>query len=123
MVQVPDKAREAVINGNGYTIAVPTEYADTAFLFQLGAATINGQEVIFRPTEGKLFYYLFSRMGRDASTEEIYKNVFRRDEEDASLTNEVAVYVNYIRRKLKEVSSCPFVIQSVRNVGYKMVRI
>lgn len=78
--------------------------------------TYDGEDVPLTPTEFDLLVYLMARRGQALSRETIHRDVWGHDFERG--TNLIDVYVNYVRRKLKEVG-CPSPIETVRGVGYR----
>jgi two-component system OmpR family response regulator/two-component system response regulator MprA len=78
--------------------------------------TYEGEDVSLTPTEFNLLAYLMARRGQALSRDTIHRDVWGHEFDRG--TNLIDVYVNYVRRKLKDVG-CPSPIETVRGVGYR----
>lgn len=67
--------------------------------------------------EYRLMEYLATHAGRVVTRDELARGVW--DDPQASLTNVIDVYVNYLRKKLEKVGSAGL-IRTVRGVGYEL---
>jgi DNA-binding response OmpR family regulator len=81
--------------------------------------TREGVVIHLSAKEFELLAYLMRHPGQVLSREQILSAVWGYDHEPG--TNIVEVYVSYLRRKLGR-SGSPAPIQTVRSVGYKLVR-
>jgi two-component system OmpR family response regulator len=65
-----------------------------------------------------LLDYLLENQGKVLSRTKVLENVWGYNEDP--FTNVVDVYVCSLRKRLKK-TGCPDLIQTVRNIGYKLV--
>lgn len=77
-----------------------------------------GQEVLFTPRELRLFDILFLRAGNPVSADTLQDYVW--NDGHASTSNALAVYIGYIRKKLR--GSRISMLETLRGSGYRLVR-
>jgi len=81
------------------------------------SACCNGQPLTLTQREFTLLEYLCRHAGRVVSRSQIEQGVWGDDFDRE--TNVVAVYVNYLRRKL-EAAGAPDLLETVRGAGYRL---
>lgn len=79
-----------------------------------------GREVQLTPCELRLFDILFRRAGSPVSVDTLYDYVWHDTPDTTGASNALAVYVRYLRHKLK--ASRATVVESVRGRGYRLAR-
>jgi two-component system response regulator MprA len=77
-----------------------------------------GREVAFTPRELRLFDILFLRAGNPCSADTLQDYVW--NDGHATTSNSLAVYIGYLRRKLK--GSRISMLETLRGNGYRLVR-
>ena len=80
-------------------------------------AHCNGRPLTLTHREFALLAYLCRHAGRVVSRSQIEQGVWGDDFDRE--TNVVAVYVNYLRRKL-EAAGAPDLLETVRGAGYRL---
>jgi DNA-binding response OmpR family regulator len=80
-------------------------------------ALCNGHDLALTHTEFRLLEYLCRHAGRTLSRAQIEQSVWG-DEHDRE-SNVVAVYINYLRRKLEQAGASGL-IETVRGAGYRL---
>lgn len=99
-------------------LIVQTSVAGLTGLAVVRHFEFNGQRLDLTMTEAKLFVMMFDRLDQIVGRSLIFEFVFP-DAQDG-LTNNVDVYVSYLRAKIKKIANFPLEIETVRGVGYKM---
>ena len=96
------------------------EHGDLILRRRDRSASRSGVAIELTAKEFSLLEFLVERRGRCASRVELLRQVFHLPE--ASPTNVVEVYINYLRRKLSagELASAPPFIETVRGFGYRV---
>ena len=77
-----------------------------------------GREVLFTPRELRLFDILFQRAGRPVSSDTLEDFVW--SDSSPTTSNALAVYIGYLRRKLK--GSRASMLETLRGSGYRLAR-
>jgi two-component system response regulator MprA len=77
-----------------------------------------GQEVLFTPRELRLFDILFQRAGTPVSADTLQDFVWK--DGPPTKSNSLAVYIGYLRRKLK--GSQISMLETLRGSGYRLAR-
>ncbi len=80
----------------------------------------NGESVGLTPTETKILAHLMQNVGHVVMKESLIENVWGYESENES--NELAVYIGRLRRKLGQDSTCCERIEVIRGVGYRFKR-
>jgi DNA-binding response OmpR family regulator len=83
-------------------------------------ATVNGKTVRLTPTESRLLYALAANLGRTVTSETLLARGWA-ETEDAD-PSYVWVTMRRLRQKLEVDANNPQHLQTVRGVGYKLVR-
>lgn len=91
-------------------------YGDLVYDRESRRVWCAGREVQLTPRELRLFDILFIRAGAPVSAETLYDYVWR--EEGQHMSNCLAVYVGYLRRKL--TGSRAAVLETLRGKGYRL---
>ena len=84
------------------------------------AVTLSGKPVDLSPTEYKLLLYLAYNAGRVLTYEQILEQVWGPGYDESS--NNVKLYVWYLRRKIEPDPQNPVYIHTQRGVGYCFVK-
>jgi len=77
-----------------------------------------GREVVFTPRELRLFDILFQRAGKPVSADTLQDFVWK--DGPPTKSNSLAVYIGYLRRKLK--GSQISMLETLRGSGYRLAR-
>lgn len=80
---------------------------------------VNEELVKLRPTEYRLLYHLVQNAGWVLSYDQLLSKVWGYEYRDE--THYVRLYINYLRKKLEEVSSKPKYILTEHGVGYRFM--
>ena len=80
----------------------------------------GGEEIMLKPKEFDLLYFLVRNAGQVFTREHILENVWGYDFFGGSRT--VDVHVRWLRERLEETPAKPQHLLTVRGVGYKFVR-
>lgn len=80
----------------------------------------DGAEVMLKPKEFDLLFFLASNAGQVFTREQLLENVWGYDFFGGSRT--VDVHIRWLRERLEAIPGRPRHIQTVRGVGYKFVR-
>jgi two-component system KDP operon response regulator KdpE len=80
---------------------------------------VEGELVKLRPTEYRLLYHLVQNAGWVVTHEQLLTKVWGYEYRDEP--HYVRLYINYLRKKLKEDPSNPKYILTERGVGYRFV--
>ena len=83
----------------------------------LHEVTVNGRAIDLTPTEFRLLMILMKRKGRVQSRENLLVNVWNYDSETETRT--IDTHIRRLREKLEEASD---LIETVRGVGYRMLK-
>jgi len=79
----------------------------------------NGEEIILRDKECKIFFYLLSKRGETVTTDSIYENVWQEMAMPSSANNIMVNMLN-IRKKLEDNPQNPKIIKTVWGKGYRI---
>jgi DNA-binding response OmpR family regulator len=79
-----------------------------------------GREVILKPKEFDLLYFLAKNAGQVFTREQVLEHVWAYDFFGGSRT--VDVHIRWLREKLEDVPARPRHLLTIRGVGYKFVR-
>ncbi len=79
-----------------------------------------GREVILKPKEFDLLFFLAKNAGQVFTREQVLEHVWAYDFFGGSRT--VDVHIRWLREKLEDVPSRPRHLLTIRGVGYKFVR-
>jgi two-component system, OmpR family, response regulator len=82
--------------------------------------TVGGARVDLTAREYSLLEALARRQGQPLTRNELQDLVWGADK--ASMSNIVDVYVGYVRRKLERAGATSEIVETVRGIGYRMVR-
>ena len=80
----------------------------------------EGEEVVLKPKEFDLLYFLARHAGQVFTREQLLENVWGYDFFGGSRT--VDVHIRWLREKLEKDPARPKHLQTIRGVGYKFVR-
>jgi two-component system, OmpR family, response regulator len=84
------------------------------------SCTVGGSRVELTAREYSLLEALARRQGQPMTRNELQDLVWGADK--ASMSNIVDVYVGYVRRKLERAGASAEIVETVRGIGYRMVR-
>ena len=80
---------------------------------------LNGTEIIFKPKEFELLYFLASNPGRAFTRAQLLEHLW--DENYYGDIRTVDVHVRWVRQKIESDPSNPRMLKTIRGVGYRFV--